>query len=116
MVTPGLDEWTNGTALDKALDSCRTRSERLHAWAEKDVEVRLNMDKSQEKQKESHQRRIKGNKCFDIRANDFAWKKDERRRDLGNLAALSLLAGGPSLTSLINPTDIKHLTGPRGSA
>ncbi|KAK6316605.1 hypothetical protein J4Q44_G00120050 [Coregonus suidteri] len=55
----------------------------LQAWAEKDVEffdqVRLNMDKAQEKQKERQRRRIKGTKCFNIRANDLAWKKDERK-------------------------------------
>ena len=37
------------------------------------------MDKVQEKQKESHRRRIRnGTKCFDIRVNDLAWKKDKR--------------------------------------
>ncbi|KAM9536802.1 uncharacterized protein ACWYII_040695 [Salvelinus alpinus] len=55
----------------------------LQAWAEKDVEifdqVRLYMDKLQEKQKESHQMRIKGTKCFDIWANDLARKKDKRK-------------------------------------
>ncbi|KAM9559795.1 uncharacterized protein ACWYII_015514 [Salvelinus alpinus] len=63
--------------------SCRTRSERLRGPPPcKDVEVfdqvRLNMDKAHEK-KESHRRRIKGTKCFDIWANDLAWKKDERK-------------------------------------
>ncbi|KAK6315700.1 hypothetical protein J4Q44_G00132240 [Coregonus suidteri] len=56
----------------------------LQAWAEKDVEVfdqvRLNMDKAQEKQKESYRSRIKkGTKCYDIQANDLAWKMDEKK-------------------------------------
>ncbi|KAK6309915.1 hypothetical protein J4Q44_G00197960 [Coregonus suidteri] len=56
----------------------------LQAQAEKDVEffdqVRLNIDEAQEKQKESYRRRIKKwTKCFDIRANDLVWKKDERK-------------------------------------
>ncbi|KAK6328857.1 hypothetical protein J4Q44_G00008350 [Coregonus suidteri] len=43
-------------------------------------QVRLNIDKAQDKQKESYRRRIKkGTKCFDIRANDLVWKKDERK-------------------------------------
>ncbi|KAK6301921.1 hypothetical protein J4Q44_G00279740 [Coregonus suidteri] len=50
----------------------------------KDVEVfdqvRLNIDKAQEKQKESYRSRIKkGTKCYDIRANYLVWKKDERK-------------------------------------
>ncbi|KAK6321727.1 hypothetical protein J4Q44_G00087030 [Coregonus suidteri] len=56
----------------------------LQAWTEKDVEVfdqvRLNIDKAQEKQKESYRSRIKKwNKCFDIQANYLVWKKDERK-------------------------------------
>ncbi|KAK6302961.1 hypothetical protein J4Q44_G00273160 [Coregonus suidteri] len=111
----------------------------LQARAEKDVkvfdQVRLNMVKVQEKQKESHRRRIKGTKCFDIRANDLARKKDKRKARPGKpfcsfapswavptlaqgfLQIVNLKANhwvtlsnlrfhGPSLTSLINPTDI----------
>ncbi|XP_029605528.1 uncharacterized protein LOC115191766 [Salmo trutta] len=56
----------------------------LQARTEKDVEVfdqvTLNMDKAQEKQKESYRRKIKeGTKSLDIRANDLVWKKDERK-------------------------------------
>ncbi|XP_014016849.1 uncharacterized protein [Salmo salar] len=54
------------------------------APTEKDVEVfdqmRLNIDKAQEKQKESSRSRIKkGNKCYEIRANDLVWRKDKRK-------------------------------------
>ncbi|KAK6328927.1 hypothetical protein J4Q44_G00009050 [Coregonus suidteri] len=56
----------------------------FQARTEKDVEVfdkvRLNMDRVQEKQKESYRSRIKkGTKCYDIRANYLVWKKDERK-------------------------------------
>ncbi|XP_014037675.1 uncharacterized protein isoform X2 [Salmo salar] len=51
----------------------------LQARTEKDVEVfdqvRLNMDRVHEN--ESHLRRIKRTKCFDIWVNDLALKKDE---------------------------------------
>ncbi|XP_041748913.1 uncharacterized protein LOC121578615 [Coregonus clupeaformis] len=65
--------------------------DQLQARTEKDVEVfdqvkmlsikvRLNIDKVQEKQKESYRSRIKkGTKCYDIRANYLVWKKDERK-------------------------------------
>jgi hypothetical protein len=44
------------------------------------IKVRLNIDKAQEKQKESYRRKIKkGTKCFDIRSSDLVWKKDEMK-------------------------------------
>ncbi|XP_045550563.1 uncharacterized protein isoform X2 [Salmo salar] len=56
----------------------------LPAQTEKDVEVfdqvRLNIDKAQEKQKESYRSRIKkGTKCYNLRVNYLVWKKDERK-------------------------------------
>ncbi|CDQ61119.1 unnamed protein product [Oncorhynchus mykiss] len=56
------------------------------------TEVRLNIDKAQEKQ--SYRSRIKkGTKCYDILANCLVWKQEDGRQELGNLAAYSLLAG-----------------------
>ncbi|KAM9530390.1 uncharacterized protein ACWYII_042107 isoform 2-T3 [Salvelinus alpinus] len=44
------------------------------------TEVRLNIDKSHEKQKESYRSRIKeGSKCYDIGVTYLVWKKDERK-------------------------------------
>ncbi|KAM9432046.1 uncharacterized protein ACWYII_016299 [Salvelinus alpinus] len=44
------------------------------------TEVRLNIVKAEEKQKESYRSRVKkGTKCYYIRANYLVWKKDERK-------------------------------------
>ncbi|KAM9530389.1 uncharacterized protein ACWYII_042107 isoform 1-T1 [Salvelinus alpinus] len=54
--------------------------DQLQARTEKEVEVRLNIDKSHEKQKESYRSRIKeGSKCYDIGVTYLVWKKDERK-------------------------------------
>ncbi|KAM9415062.1 uncharacterized protein ACWYII_024126 [Salvelinus alpinus] len=60
----------------------------LQAWTEKDVEVfdqvRLNIDKAQEKQKESYRSRIKKvTKSYNLRVNYLVWKKDERKAKEG---------------------------------
>ncbi|KAK6326364.1 hypothetical protein J4Q44_G00020090 [Coregonus suidteri] len=88
----------------------------LQAWTEKDVEVfdqvRLNMDKAQEKQKESYRSRIKkGTKCYDIRANYLVWKKDETWEtvtsvEANNLRQLEQLDGRP-LKALTPYTSVK---------
>ncbi|XP_024300222.1 bladder cancer-associated protein isoform X5 [Oncorhynchus tshawytscha] len=73
-------------------------------------QVRLYMDKAQEKQKESHQMRIKGTKCFDIRANDLAWKKDKRKARPGKPCCSFASGWGPHLLRTASAKAAEALT------
>ncbi|KAK6299302.1 hypothetical protein J4Q44_G00308120 [Coregonus suidteri] len=88
----------------------------LQVRTEKDVEVfvqvRLNIDKLQEKQKESYRSRIKkGTKCFDIQANYLVWKKDERKARPGKPHCSLAPSWGHHLLRTIdcpNPQEVSH--------